>query len=117
MFLFPFLVIIDQFHILDIVAVHPENDSPIGLDSDGPESFSVSLERVQMIVWNSHRFYRLCYIQLSEDDLDSIHQISPDQATVTKFIESFQPSMAKTEDHSNYRKLSIGSCQLKLENG
>src|ERR1700682_1808707 len=93
------LMVVDQFNIKGVVPFKAENDSPIGSDRHGPESFQAALQRVQTIpgaiqTWRAGRG-----IENREDPFHRLPEVRPYPASVAAFIETFQAAMLEAPNH------------------
>jgi hypothetical protein len=88
-------VVIQNIDIVGVAAVKPDDDTPIGLHSDAPITFPVSLERVEPKGRRSHVLDRLRLIQMGENRSHLVEKIGPDAPDVTMLVEAFQPAVTE----------------------
>jgi hypothetical protein len=93
-------VIVNQLDIIGLSVVKTENDSPVGSDSDGPNTLPVTLKRVQVKTGQSHVLNRGGFVELDQDGSNFIEQIGSYPTRVASFKESFQASVLEADDQS-----------------
>jgi hypothetical protein len=93
-------VIVNQLDIIGLSVVKTENDSPVGSDSDGPNTLPVTLKRVQVKTGQSHVLNRGGFVELDQDGSNLIEQVGPNPTRVASFKEPFQASVLEADDQS-----------------
>ncbi len=93
------LVIIDQFNIVCIVALKAKHDAPICPDRYRPESFQVAFQRVQPVTRQVEGPRCIRLVQTGENIFNRIQQVGSYLAAVTMLIETLETSMLKASNH------------------
>jgi hypothetical protein len=93
------LMVVDQLDVEGVLPCKAENDSPIGPDRHGPESFQAAFQRVQTIPGEIQTLRAGGGIENCKDSFHGFQEVGPYPAPVAAFIETFQASMLEAPNH------------------
>jgi hypothetical protein len=104
-------MIVDQIDVADLSVVEGKNDTPVAIDTDGPEPSEIVAQGMEPIAWQSHLIDRLYDIEALQDALDLGQHIGSDPGSIALLIEALESPMAEASDHTHTDTLTIVTCQ------